>query len=237
MSVTGIGQRTPAIAQALVDMRSQLTDLQRQLGTGKKSTTYAGLGVDAGLAIGLRGKLAAMSGYADIITNVGARIDLQQSALGRIADLGHTVKAATVGPFDIDASGQTTAQRAASSQLDETLGLLNTQVGDRYLFSGRAADTPAVDSIDHILNGDGARAGFKQVLAERAQADLGATGLGRLVIPPASGAQVSVSEDIAGSVFGFKLAGVNSTLTGATATGPIGSPPAITVNLASNPNV
>jgi flagellar hook-associated protein 3 FlgL len=237
MTVTGIGQRSSVAVQALVDMRSRLTDLQRQLGTGKKSTTYAGLGIDAGLAIGLRGKLAAMSGYADTITNVGTRIDLQQSALTRIAGLGHTVKGATVGPFDIDGSGQTTAQRAASSQLDEILGLLNTQAGDRYLFSGRAVDTPAVESIDHILNGDGTRAGFKQVLAERAQADLGANGLGRLVIPPASGSQVSVSEDIAGSVFGFKLAGVSSTITGATVSGPTGSPPGITVNLGSNPNV
>jgi flagellar hook-associated protein 3 FlgL len=236
MSVTGIGQRTPSIVQALVDMRTQMNDLQRQLGTGQKSTTYAGLGTDAGLSIGLRGKLAAMTGYADTITNVGTRIDLASTALSRIADLGDAVKGATAAPFDIDGSGQTTAQRSASSQLDEALGLLNTQVGDRYLFSGRATDKPAVESTDHILNGDGARAGFKQVLAERAQADLGANGLGRLVIPPASGSQVSVSEDVAGSVFGFKLAGVNSTLSGATVTGPTGSPAGITVNLGSNPN-
>lgn len=235
MSIPGIGQRTPPIAQTLVDMRSQLTDLQRQLGSGKKSTTYAGLGIDAGLAIGLRGNLSAMAGYADTITNVGTRISLQQSALGRIANLQHDVKGATAGPFEIDNSGQTTAQRSASGQLDEILGLLNTQVGDRYLFSGRALDKPAVESTDHILNGDGARAGFRQVLAERAQADLGANGLGRLVIPPAAGSQVSISEDLPGSVFGFKLAGVNSTLTGATITGPTGSPPGITVNLASNP--
>lgn len=236
MTVTGIGARSSATVQALVDMRTQLTDLQRQLGTGKKSTTYAGLGLDAGLAISLRGKLSAMTGYAGAIANVGTRIDLAQSALTRIADLGHTVKSATVGPFDIDGSGQTTAQHAASSQLDEVLGLLNTQVGDRYLFSGRAVDKPAVESTDHILNGDGARAGFRQVLAERAQADLGANGLGRLVIPPASGSQVSVSEDVAGSPFGFKLAGVNSTLTGASVSGPTGSPPGITVNLGGNPN-
>ena len=32
------------------------------------------------------------------------------------------------------------------------------------------------------MNGDGARAGLKQIIAERKQADLGADGLGRLVI-------------------------------------------------------
>ena len=61
--------------------------------------------------------------------------------------------------------------------------LLNTQAGDRYLFSGRATNRPSTESLDRILNGDVTHAGFKQLLAERAQADLGASGLGRLVFP------------------------------------------------------
>ena len=75
---------------------------------------------------------------------------------------------------NVESNGSTIAQIAAYSSLGEILGLLNTQVGDRYLFSGRAADQPAVESIEHIMNGDGARAGFKQIVAERRQADLGA---------------------------------------------------------------
>ena len=54
MSIAGVGSRTTQSVQSLVDMRAQLDDLQRQLGTGKKSTTYAGVGVDRGLAVGLR---------------------------------------------------------------------------------------------------------------------------------------------------------------------------------------
>jgi flagellin-like hook-associated protein FlgL len=58
-----------------------------------------------------------------------------------------------------------------------------------------------------------------------------------LVIPAASGTTVAVSEDAAGSPFGLKLSGVNSSLTGATVTGPSGSPASISVDLgASNPN-
>jgi hypothetical protein len=105
------------------------------------------------------------------------------------------------------------------------------------LFSGPGLDQPAVDSADHILNGNGLQAGLKQVIAERKQADLGANGLGRLAIPPAAGSIVSMSEDTAGSPFGLKLAAVNSTLTGATATGPTGSPASISVDLgATNPS-
>ena len=74
------------------------------------------------------------------------------------------------------------------------------------------------------------------MISERNQADLGASGLGRLVIPPVVGSTVSINEDVAGSPFGFKLAGVGSTLTGATVTQPTGSPKTATVTLGSNPN-
>lgn len=236
MSVTGVGVTSSLIVQSLGDMRSQLADLQRQLGTGQKSTTYAGLGLDRGLAVGLRAKLALMSGYADSVTQVGVRIGLQQTGLSQIAGIGSTVKsAALTQQFDLDSTGQTVTQRAATAQLDQILGVLNTPAGDRYLFSGRAGDKPATDTLDHILNGDGARAGLKQLIAERNQADLGANGLGRLQIPAVAGSQVSISEETPPTVFGMKLASVTS-LNGATVTGPTGSPAGVTVNFTGNPN-
>ena len=173
MTISGIGTRSALGVQSLVDMRNQLDDLQRQLGTGQKSDTYAGVGLDRGLAVGLRTRLSALGGYDDAITNVGVRINLAQSALGRIADIGHDVKGAALQTPNIDSSGTTIAQITACADLGEVLGLLNTQAGDRYLFSGSAGDKPSVESFDHIMNGDGARAGFKQVIAERKQADLG----------------------------------------------------------------
>jgi hypothetical protein len=235
MSISGIGVRSSLLVQSLGDMRAQLDDLQRQLGTGQRSTTYGGLGADRGLTIGLRSQLSAMTGYGDAITNVGVRISLQQNALTGIADVANKVKSAAQTQFSVDASGQSSAQRTASGQLDQILSLLNTQSGDRYLFSGRATDQPATETLDRIMNGDGGRAGFNQMMAERNQADLGANGLGRLVIPPAAGSLVTMSEDVAGSPFGFKLASV-SPLNGATVTGPSGSPAGISVNFTSNPN-
>ena len=46
-----------------------------------------------------------------------------------------------------------------------------------------------------------------------------------------SATSVKVAEDVAGSPFGLKLSAVSSTLTGATVTGPSGSPAAISVDL------
>src|SRR5215208_3497704 len=222
MNINGVDSSSLLSVRLLVDMRNRLAELQRQFGTGKKADTYAGMGLDRGLAVGVRGQLSALSGYGETIANVGARLNVTQTALTRMDEITRTVKTATLlTPFELDAM----------------LDLLNSQAGDRYLFSGRAVDQPAVDTLDHILDGDGARAGFKQVLAERSQADLGAGGLGRLVIPAAAGTVVSVAEDVAGSPFGFKLAGISSSLTGSTVTGPAGSPAAMSVDLgATNPS-
>jgi flagellar hook-associated protein 3 FlgL len=237
MSVSSVAANISPVIQNVLEMRRKLDDLQRQLGTGMKADTYAGLGPHSGLAIGLSRQLDAITSFNDTMTVVGTRISVGQMALSQVAEVGQQVKSTTLLPnFNIDGTGQTSQQKSAYYQLDQILSLLNTQVGDRFLFSGTAVTQPSVESTDHILNGNGAQAGLKQLISERNQADLGASGLGRLVIPAAAGTNVSISEDIAGSVFGFKLAAVNSTLTGAVVTGPGGAPPSINVNLAANPN-
>jgi flagellar hook-associated protein 3 FlgL len=240
MTISGIGSRSTVIAQSLVDLRAQLEDLQRQLGTGKKSDDYAGLGLDRGLTVGLRSQLSALQGYGDTISLVDVRLDLVQTVLGRIDGIGHELKSTALqfsqSGGEIFASGQTQVQTIALAQFSEALGLLNTQAGDRYLFSGRATDQPSVETMDKILDGDGARAGLRQIIDERNQADLGASGLGRVTVTKPVPTAVAVTED-AVHPFGFKVAAISTTFTGATVAGPAGVPPAVSVDLnAVNPS-
>ncbi|MBV8835311.1 MAG: hypothetical protein JO000_02135 [Alphaproteobacteria bacterium] len=194
MSISGIGGPYATLLQSLQTSRNQLNDLQRQLGTGDVSTTYAGLGVDRGLSVSLRNQLNLMNGYSDAVTNVGVRINLASSALTDISNVSDTVKgAAATSTFTIDNSGQTMSQRSANAQLDQVLTLLNTQAGDRYLFSGRATNQPSTATLDMIMNGDTTHAGFRTVMAQRQQADLGANGLGRLTFPAATTTPASLS--------------------------------------------
>ena len=183
MSVSGIGSQSSLVIQSLVDMRHRLDDLQRQLSSGQKADTYAGMGIARGFAVGLRAQVSALASFDDTINNVSVRVALAQTALGRMSEIGHEIKAATLQTqAATDPRGHTISQAAAASAMDELLGLLNTRAGDRYLFSGRDPGQPAVEPLDHIMNGDGGRAGLKQIIAERRQADLGADGLGRLTI-------------------------------------------------------
>jgi flagellin-like hook-associated protein FlgL len=101
------------------------------------------------------------------------------------------------------------------------------QLDGHYYFSGRDGGTKPVASADEILNGSGAQAGLKQVISERRQADAGADGLGRLVIPAPALGVASLSEDVDGSPFGIKLGAVSGSFTGTTVTGPAGAPPNI----------
>lgn len=222
MSVSSIGAQSALIMQQLVQMRSQFDDLQRQLGTGQKSATYAGLGINRGVTVSLNAQLSAISGYDNTIDNVMARINLMNTALGNMIDITTTVKSAMVQANGVsNGSGALVAQQTGQSSLDQLLALLNAQAGDRYLFSGRATNTPAVETLDHIMNGDGARAGLKQLIFERNQADLGIDGLGRLTI---GGSGNSVQVDEQATSFGLKLASITSTVTGATVSDPTGSP-------------
>jgi flagellar hook-associated protein 3 FlgL len=239
MAINGVTYGTSSVLnQSVLDLKNQLTTLQSQLTTGKKSTTYAGMGVNEGFAIAARSQLANISAFTDTMTNITTNINVANTALQSMVDIGTTVQnSANSSSQALNSSGQTIAQQTAASQLSSMLGILNTQAGDRYLFSGSAINTPSVASMDNILNGTTTQAGLKQVISERQQADLGTNGLGRVVISSPTPTSVQVAEDVAGSPFGLKLNAISSSLTGSTVTGPTGSPAAVSVDLgATNPN-
>jgi flagellar hook-associated protein 3 FlgL len=232
MSITGPGSITAANLTAQTNMFNQLSTLSQELGTGQASQTYAGLGSQAGLALSLGLQLSALGAYSTTATTVGTTLTLAQSVLTQLGDAGTSVQQAVnqQNAFSLDNNGQTATQQSAASYLDQILSLLNTQAGDNYMFSGSALNQPSVASTSDILNGSGAQAGLTQVISERLQADEGTGSLGRLTI---GGTAPSVTLSSDGSPFGFKLASVNSNLTGATVSG---SPPSISVALGSNPN-
>jgi flagellar hook-associated protein 3 FlgL len=237
MAINSVGFNASILGQSVLQLKNQLATLQSQLTTGTKSTTYAGMGVNEGFAIAARAQLANISAFSDTMSNINTNIGMANTALQSMVDIGTTVLNSANGSSQaLNSAGQSIAQQTATSQLSSMVGILNMQAGDRYLFSGSAINTPSVASADNIINGTTTQAGLKQVISERAQAD-GTSGLGRLVLTSPTPTSVQVAEDVAGSPFGLKLSAVSSTLTGATVTGPAGSPAAVSVDLGgTNPN-
>jgi len=242
MTILGIGSGTSAtLNQSVQALKNQLTVLQSQITTGEKSTTYAGMGVNEGFAIAARSQLASISGYSDAMTNINTNIGVANTALQSLADIGNTVQNSANGSSTtLNSAGQSIGQQTASAQLASMLGILNTQSGNSYLFSGSAVNTPSVASYNTIINGTTTQAGLQQVIAQREQADLGTTtigasGLSGAVISSPTASSVQVTGNATGSPFAFTLSGASSTGSSATVTGPTGSPAAVSVALSTQP--
>ncbi|GMP00420.1 flagellar protein [Bradyrhizobium sp. TM239] len=238
MSISSINYSSSILGSQIRNINQQLTDLSTQLSTGKLSQNYSGMGTNEGFAIAGRAQLSNIAAYTDTITNVNVSINLANTALQSLTKIRSTVQTGSANTAqDLNVNGQTIAQNTAAAQFGSMVGVLNTQTGNRYLFSGTAISTQSVANAGDIINGTTTQAGFKTVMAERQAADLGANGMGRLVQSQPTPSSVQVSEDAAGSPFGLKLKAVSSTLTGATVTGPSGSPVSFSVDLNGvNPN-
>ncbi len=238
MSITGPGSITAANVVAQNNLMNQLNTLSQELSSGQAAQTYSGLQSQAGVALALNAQLSALTGYGDTATTVGTTLSVAQSVLTQLGTASSSIVQAIgeQGTFQLNNNGQTNTQGTAAAELDNILSLLNTQVGSNYIFSGAAPNQQSVPSASDILNGNGAQAGLTQVISERQQADLGASGLGHLsvAVGGVGSSTVTLSQD--GTPFGFQLTGVNSSLTGATVTGPSAPPASISVDLGSNPN-
>lgn len=224
----------PGIARELLELRSRTEDLQRQLSTGLKAETYGGLGQDRTTSLALRARITSVESYISTIDKAGIRIDAVTTNLTRLREIAATNREnALTGEFEALNGNQAQLQIGAQIDLDEAISLLNFEIDNSYYFSGRTSNTrPVLDSAT-ILDGDGTRAGLKQIISERLQADQGADGRGRLTLATPGAGVVNVAEDAAGSPFGFKLQAVTGSFTGATITQPTGAPPALSVTFSA----
>ena len=193
-------------------MRTQFDDLQRQLSTGQKSATYAGLGIDRGVTRkpGMHSCRPLQRICDNTIDNVNTRIGLMNTVLSNMSTIGSTVKSAMVqanGVGSGDGSGAAIAQQTANSSLDPITGPAHdTQAGDRYLFFGPCdLISRQWSTLDHILNGNGAQAGLKQLTAgAQIRRILVLTGLVVWFISAPTATSVAVAEDST-SPFGLKV--------------------------------
>ncbi len=240
MAINTSYSNTAYMVRALSGMREQMEGLDRQFATGKKADTFGEMGRDRALSLGFRRQESRIAAFKETITLVSVRLKAASATLERIAAIGREAKSGLdPNRFLVQGDGTTADQKTARNYLEELTALLNSDVGGRFLFAGKDFGTRPVADLGLIFNGEGSRAGLKQVTAERRAADLGADGLGRLVLGPVAADTVTLSEEPPGGglPFGFRLSAASSTLANATLTPPAGTPPALSVAFAGQPSV
>ncbi len=230
MTRIGSSQQSVLLRQ-IANNRTQFDDLQRQISSGKVADTYGGLGNERSMALSLRAEKSGIEGYRNTISMVQTRLKVMDVAVGQMRDTASAMSSQMiVSGYEPTDTGQTLAQQQAGARLAETVDLLNTEVGGRALFAGAKTDELPVVPPKEMLDGAGNKAGFRQIMDERRQADVGSDGQGRLALAASGTTGVALLEDVSGSPFGFKLDGLRSGLTGVTSTGPTGDPSGILVD-------
>jgi flagellin-like hook-associated protein FlgL len=218
-------------ADRFVSLRAQLDDLQRQMSTGKKSDTVGGLGIDRRVSLDVRGKLASINSWTNTIEQGELRLKVMSQAAERFAKMTLEAKGDfRPNSYMLTSSGQTPGQILATEKFQQSIDALNLDVNGRYLFSGRATDVKPVETFTLMMNGDGTgRAGIKQLISERRQADIGA-GQGRLTVASA-GAVATIDEEAANPPYGFKIAGATTTSSALSAVVTAGPPANLSVTV------
>ena len=215
--------------------KADLADLQGQLSSGKASTTYSGLGAGgAGASLALRTRMTTLDNYAAGIADGQVRLKLMDTGVGQIAKLASGLSTSLAAAASETPVGATNVAASAKSAFQTIVDTLNTDLGGRYLFSGRAADKEPVASGSLMMDGDANRAGLKTLIAQRKAADVGAGNSGRLAFG-VTGTTVTLAEEAAGLPFGLKIATASATGTGVTASVAAGPPPAAAVAVAAQP--
>ncbi len=228
--MTSIGKTMFPLSNGIANitaMKGRYDKLQTQLSSGEKAATLAEMGSDRYFDLALRQRMARMDGYQQSISTVNLRLEVLDSVMSRIDTIESDARAAALsGGGGTSGLNFQTAPTLAMSRFDEVLTLLNTDVAGRYMFGGNKTDSKPVSTPSDIMNGVGARAGFKQVAAERKLADLGTDHLGRLGVTRVTDTVTLAEEN---TVFGMKLSGISTTSANIAVTPPGGSPQSLTV--------
>jgi flagellin-like hook-associated protein FlgL len=231
--------RSQTNARMLAGLRAELQDLQRQLASGKRSETYGGLGDKRVSALTFRNQTGVSEGYKSLVELTDVRLQVMTK---RTEEISKTIEGARSVMLRQRGTGGYTELTAAKQQIqasfEQVITSLNAQHEGLYLFSGRSRDTRPVVDANTLMWGDGTNAGLRQVIDERRQADLGATGLGRMTTLVA-GSNVTLSEEAPAQPFGIKLVpgSIGGSMSGVTITGPtVAAPRQLDINFTGIPN-
>lgn len=142
-------------------VREQYDQVNEQVSSGLVSDTYSGLGNQARLSLSLAPAIAHQTTWSQNIDAAQGRLDVTQSAMTSISSIASKLFASISTYNANDPSSVQSLAGQASSALQQVGDLLNSQVGDIYVFAGQDTSNPPVPNTDPavmstgLLNGSG----------------------------------------------------------------------------------
>lgn len=138
-----VGGLARLLAQSAA-VRGQLTAANQQVATGRIAETYGGLGVGARVSLDLRPQVAHEEAWQANIATASGRLAVTQDALKSIGAIASDLYARTNQLNGLEQFDASNVAALAKQGLERVAQLLNTKVGDVYVFAGQDTGTPPV---------------------------------------------------------------------------------------------
>lgn len=148
LAVTDFGTLDQIVAST-AQVKQSIAQLTNESATGYLSTNYAGLGQAAAPALDLAAQIAANT---QLQTNTQSATAIQaaaQTALGQIESVASSFSTQANSLQTLPATVGTVAA-AAQDALKQVAALLDTKVGDVYVFAGQDSLSPPIPNPDTI---------------------------------------------------------------------------------------
>jgi flagellar hook-associated protein 3 FlgL len=129
---------------------ASISALTEEATTGYVSSTYDGLGGVAGQALDLNSALALNAASQTNASLAATQSQVAQTALGQIETLASNFASQLLEPSAATATGLSTLAASAQSTLQQVASLLNTKVGDTYIFAGQDSSNPPIPNPDSL---------------------------------------------------------------------------------------
>jgi flagellar hook-associated protein 3 FlgL len=155
--MSGIISTYPPVSYGLVGelsanselVKTKLDTLTEQSASGLVSSDYAGLGEGAKVALDLTAEANQEQSYASSITSTDNVISVTQTAMNQLSSIASNFSSQL---DNLTNGGVDTLAASAQQALQQVAGLLDTQVGNTYVFGGQYSDSQPVPDPSAILS-------------------------------------------------------------------------------------
>lgn len=133
-------------------VNNSLDTLTQQAASGLIANTYAGLGTSASISLDLTPQVASLQATQNNISAVTGQMGVMQATMTQLQQIASTFVQSLQSLNNLNPANVDTVAANARDALVQVAGLLNTQDGGVYIFSGQDSGNPPVPSGDNILS-------------------------------------------------------------------------------------
>lgn len=144
--------RAAVLRQANAQLKSRLVMLTQEAASGVKSDMAQAVGGNFSHLAQVEARLTALTAYREVTAAAQAELAGLQAALDTIGKIGSEIGAGmSSGLTATDQTSIAIRSRQARDDLDAVIGLMNVEIGGRFLLSGSAVETRTMGDAAGIL--------------------------------------------------------------------------------------